>query len=205
MGIFNRFKSADTVSGPVEYIIAGLGNPGSKYLDTRHNAGFITADMLACELGFEIKKLKFKSLCGETTLNGKRCLIMKPQTFMNLSGQAVTEAMRFYKIPPERTIIVFDDVSLEPSHLRVRRKGSDGGHNGMKNIIYLSGSDMFPRVKIGVGKKPSPEYDLADWVLSRFTEKEIPLVREAAQNACECLKLIVSGDIDGAMSAYNNK
>lgn len=205
MGIFDRFKTSGAPSGSVEYIIAALGNPGSKYLDTRHNAGFIAADMLAEKHGFKINRLKFKSLCGDVMLEGKRCLVIKPQTFMNLSGQAVTEAMRFYKIPPERTIILFDDVSLEPSRIRIRRKGSDGGHNGMKNIIYLSGSDQFPRIKIGVGKKPSPEYNLADWVLSRFTEKEIPLIREAAQNACECLKLIVAGDTDGAMGLYNNK
>lgn len=204
MGIFSKFRSS-SASGSIEYIIAGLGNPGSKYLDTRHNAGFIAVDMLASKYSFSIKRLKFKSLCGDVMIEGKRCLVIKPQVFMNLSGQAVTEAMRFYKVPPEKTIIIFDDVSLEPSNIRIRRKGSDGGHNGMKNIIYLSGSDMFPRIKIGVGKKPSPEYDLADWVLSRFTKNEIPLIKQASEKACESLKLIVSDDIDGAMGAYNNK
>ena len=203
MGFFSKKTQPEISAGSVEYIIAGLGNPGSKYLDTRHNAGFITVDMLASRHGFSVNRLKFKSLCGDVTLAGKRCLVLKPQTFMNLSGQAVTEAMRFYKIPPERTIIIFDDISLEPSRLRVRRKGSDGGHNGMKNIIYLSGSDMFPRVKIGVGKKPNPEYDLADWVLSRFTSDEIPKIREAAEKACDALEIMLTGDIDGAMAKYN--
>ncbi|MGN0696140.1 MAG: aminoacyl-tRNA hydrolase [Oscillospiraceae bacterium] len=204
--IFDKIKSEDNsaVSGKVEYIIVGLGNPGSQYENTRHNAGFMTVDTLAEKHGFSIKKLKFKSLTGEVMLGGKHCLVMKPSTFMNNSGEAVTEAMNFYKLPPENVIICCDDISLEPSKLRIRRKGSDGGHNGMKSIIYLSGSDTFPRIKIGVGAKPNKDYDLAAWVLSNFTKEEIPLMHEAADKACEALELIVSGNTDKAMNKFNS-
>lgn len=173
MSIFDKFrqisKRDDTPAGPVEYIIAGLGNPGEKYEGTRHNAGFIVMDALAEKLGFEMKKLKFKSLCADVSVSGKRCLVMKPSTFMNNSGQAISEAMNYYKLDIEHVVIVYDDISLEPGKLRIRRKGSDGGHNGIKSIIYLTGEDTFPRIKMGVGKKPHPKYDLADWVLSRFS------------------------------------
>lgn len=198
-----REKEADAVMGAVEYIIAGLGNPGLQYENTRHNAGFMTIDTLAAKKGFDIKKIQFKSLTGQAVLGGRRCLVMKPQTYMNNSGEAVTAAMSFYKIPIERVIVCCDDISLEPSRLRIRRKGSDGGHNGLKSIIYLSGEDTFPRIKIGVGAKPHKDYDLADWVLSSFTSEEIPLIREAASNACEALELMVSGNIDKAMNLYN--
>ncbi len=204
--IFDKIKSenpADNLSGPVEYIIAGLGNPGLQYENTRHNAGFMTVDTLAEKYNFTIKKLKFKSLCGETMLGGKRCLIMKPSTYMNNSGEALTEAMSFYKIPPEKTIICFDDISLPPSRIRIRRKGSDGGHNGMKSIIYLSGSDSFPRIKIGVGAKPRKDMDLAAWVLSNFTKEELPLIHEAVDKACAALELMTSGKTDEAMNKFN--
>ena len=155
------------------------------------------------KLGVRISKLKSKSLCCTATLGGHKVLLLKPSTFMNLSGQAVTEAMAFFKVPPENTIIVFDDISLDPGKLRIRRKGSDGGHNGMKNIIYLSASDTFPRIKVGVGAKPHPDYNLADWVLSRFTEDEVPLIKEAAENACQALELMVQGKTDVAMNRFN--
>lgn len=203
--IFDKIKSEDSPAptGAVEYIIAGLGNPGAQYENTRHNAGFMTVDTLAAKHGFSIKKLKFKSLVGDTVISGKRCLVMKPSTFMNKSGEAITEAAAFYKIPPERIIVCYDDISLEPSKLRIRRKGSDGGHNGIKSIIYLTGSEDFPRVKIGVGAKPSKDHDLASWVLSNFTSEEIPLIREAAEKGCEAIELIVSGNIDKAMNKFN--
>ena len=173
MSVFDIFKKLEAerepaVSGAVEYIIAGLGNPGTDYENTRHNIGFMTVDTLCERYKLSCKKVKFKSLTCDAMIGGKRCLIMKPTTFMNKSGEAVTEAMSFYKIPPERTIIVYDDISLEPGKLRIRRKGSDGGHNGIKNIIYLSGKDTFPRIKMGVGAKPHPDYSLADWVLGHF-------------------------------------
>lgn len=203
--MFDKLKknSPAVVSGPVEYLIAGLGNPGVQYECTRHNAGFLALDRLAEKHGVKIDRLKFKSLCGDVMLGDKRCLLMKPSTYMNNSGEAVVEAMNFYKIPIERVIVVFDDISLEPSHLRIRRKGSDGGHNGIKSILYLTGSDQFPRVKIGVGKKPRPDYDLAAWVLSKFTDKELEQMNTAFDNAAAAVELMVSGQIDQAMSRYN--
>lgn len=197
-------NKSDAAAGPVEYIIAGLGNPGREYENTRHNAGFIAVDEIAESSGVKIDRLKFKSLTARVSLGGHNCLLMKPSTFMNLSGQAVTEAMRFYKLLPEKVLILFDDISLEPGNIRIRRKGSDGGHNGMKNIIYLSGSDMFPRIKIGVGKKPDPQYDLASWVLSKFTEEEFGQIRKAAVKASKAAELIVDGRIDLAMNRYNS-
>lgn len=197
------FFKSKTPTGPIEYVIVGLGNPGRQYENTRHNAGFLSMDYIASELGVKLNKIKFKSTVAEATVAGKRCLLMKPSTFMNLSGQAVTEAMRFYKIPPEKTVIIFDDVSLDVGSMRVRRKGSDGGQNGMKNIIYLSGSDRFPRVKIGIGKKPHPDYDLKDWVLSRFSEKEKQQLSDLFPKIFDAVKLIVSDDIDQAMNLYN--
>ncbi|MCI8497651.1 MAG: aminoacyl-tRNA hydrolase [Clostridiales bacterium] len=202
--MYNPFHRTPKPQGPVDFIIAGLGNPGRQYENTRHNAGFLTLDLYAEAHSLKIDRLKFKSLCGECVIGDKRVLLLKPQTFMNLSGQAVTEAARFYKIPPERTIIIYDDISLPPGKLRIRRKGSDGGHNGMKNIIYLSGSDQFPRIKVGVGAKPHPDYNLADWVLSAFKKDEIAPMKEAFQKAGEALELIVQGKTDEAMNRFNS-
>ena len=195
------FRKKETLGG-AEFIIAGLGNPDRKYENTRHNAGFITVDTLADSLDARIDRIKFKSLCTTVTIEGKKVLLLKPSTYMNLSGQAVTEAMSFYKIPPEKTLIILDDISLDVGKLRIRRKGSDGGHNGMKNIIYLSGSDQFPRIKIGVGKKPE-QWDLADWVLSTFTKTEQQALETAVKNACDAARLIISGQTDKAMNFYN--
>ena len=197
------FKSKSTTDNSIEYLIVGLGNPGRQYENTRHNAGFISLDYIAGELGAKVNRIKFKSTVGEAKISGKKCLLMKPSTFMNLSGQAVTEAMRFYKIPPERTVIIFDDISLDVGSVRIRRKGSDGGHNGMKNIIYLSGSENFPRVKVGVGKKPHPDYDLKDWVLSSFTEKDKKLISELLPGIKTAVELIVAENIDEAMNRFN--
>ncbi|MBE6839253.1 MAG: aminoacyl-tRNA hydrolase [Ruminococcus sp.] len=190
-------------AGAVEYIIVGLGNVGTDYEGTRHNAGFMAIDRLARKYNTDIKKLKFKSLCGDVVISGKRCLLVKPSTFMNLSGQAVVEAMEFYKIPTENVIVLYDDISLPPSKLRVRRKGSDGGHNGIKNIIYLTGKNDFPRVKIGVGERPNPNIDLADWVLSRFKKEEYEALSEALDKSVTCVELIVDGKIDEAMNRFN--
>lgn len=205
--IFDLFKKIENnnpaPTGNVEYLIVGLGNVGTQYEGTRHNAGFMAVDRLASKHKFDIKKIKFKSLCGEVMLSGKRCFVIKPTTFMNLSGQAVVEAMEFYKIPSEKVIVLYDDISLPISKLRVRRKGSDGGHNGIKNIIYLTGKDDFPRVKIGVGEKPNPAMDLADWVLSRFKKEEYEDLSPALDNAVSCVELIVSEKIDEAMNKYN--
>ena len=203
MDLFNQISSGTAAGGPVEYIIVGLGNPGIQYQDTRHNAGFMAIDTIAEKYGADVKRIKFKSLCGECTIGGKKCLLMKPSTYMNNSGEAVVEAMNFYKLGIENLIVIYDDISLEPSKLRIRRKGSDGGHNGIKSIIYLTGEDTFPRIKIGVGKKPHPQYNLADWVLSNFKSDEIPLIREACQHAAESAELMVSGKINEAMNKYN--
>ena len=205
MSIFDLFKQVESASpaGPPEYLIVGLVNPGLEYAQTRHNAGFMTLDLLAEREHAEIKRMKFKSLCGDAVIAGKRCLLMKPTTYMNNSGQAVAEAMQFYKLPIDHIIVVYDDISLEPSRLRIRRKGSDGGHNGIKSIIYLTGEDTFPRIKLGVGKKPRPDYNLADWVLSRFTKEELDQLHIAAEHACESIALMVNGKIDEAMNRFN--
>ena len=201
----NLFSSRPSVpTGPVEFLIVGLGNLGRQYENTRHNAGFITLDVIAEKAGARVDRIKFKGLCGEGMLGGKKVLFLKPSTFMNLSGQAVQEAMAFYKLPPEKVLVIFDDISLEPGRLRIRRKGSDGGHNGIKNIIYLSGKDTFPRIKMGVGKKPNPGWDLADWVLSRFTEDELKAIQDAAERAASAAELIVQGKIDEAMNRYTS-
>ena len=200
----NFFSRNRTPSGPPEYLIVGLGNPGKKYELTRHNAGFLFADLLADKNGESISKIQFKSVTACIELGGHRCLLMKPQTFMNNSGEAVKQAASFYKIPPEKIIVIFDDISLPCGKLRIRRKGSDGGHNGIKSIIYHMNSDNFPRIKLGVGEKPHPDYDLADWVLSNFKKDEIPALREAAEKACDAVELIVKGDTDKAMSNFNS-
>lgn len=208
--MFDIFKKLDEINknkcesvGPVEYIIVGLGNPEADYDNTRHNIGFMTINHIADDLNVQVKKLKFKSLCTTATIDNKKVLLMKPQTFMNNSGEAVVEAMSFYKIPPQHVIIMFDDISLDIGKIRIRRKGSAGGHNGIKNIIYLSGSDMFPRIKIGIGKKPNAKWDLKDWVLSSFTKEEQLALKEPINNAYEAIKLILNDKIDNAMNSYN--
>lgn len=187
----------------IGYLIVGLGNPDKKYENTRHNAGFNAVDRIAGELHTDIKKMKFKSLVGEVTIAEQKCLLMKPMTYMNNSGEAVVEAMNFYKVPIEHVIVIFDDISLEPSQMRVRRKGSHGGHNGIKSIIQLAGKDDFPRIKLGVGKKPHPDYDLADWVLSSFKKDEQIKMSEAYNKCEEIAALIIKGNIDEAMNRYN--
>lgn len=196
------FKKKESLSGSVEYIVAGLGNPDRKYENTRHNTGFIVLDKIADTLSVRIDRIKFKSLCATAQIGDKKVLLLKPSTYMNLSGQAVTEAMSFYKVPPEKTIIIFDDISLDVGKMRIRRKGSDGGHNGIKNIIYLSGSDAFPRIKIGIGHKPE-KWDLADWVLSSFSADELKKLNEAAEKSFNAVRLITEGNIDKAMNMYN--
>lgn len=197
---FNKNKN----SSSVEFIIVGLGNPGKQYEKTRHNAGFMAIDTMAQELSANVKKIKFKALVGETVISGHKCLLMKPDTFMNNSGQAVVEAMNFYKVPIEKVIIIYDDISLEPSKLRIRRKGTHGGHNGIKSIIQLTGEDSFPRIKIGVGKKPHPDYDLADWVLSTFTKTELTELQSALKNILEIATDIIEEKVDAAMNKYNS-
>lgn len=208
MSIFDLFKqiesqSAPAVTGPPEYIIAGLGNIGDKYRGTRHNAGFMMIDVFAEQHGAKFGKHQFKSDTAMTEVSGVRVLLLKPDTYMNLSGQAVQEAMQFYQIPAEKVIVIYDDINLGVGELRIRQKGSDGGHNGMKNIIYLTGADTFPRIRVGIGQKPHPDYDLAAWVLSAFSAEELQKLSESAETVCEALKLMLEGRTDLAMNRYN--
>lgn len=189
--------------GAVEYIVVGLGNPDKKYQCTRHNCGWLALDYLAERNSCRVNRIKFKSYTGECVIGGKKVLLVKPTTYMNSSGEAVTEAMKFYKIPPERVIVIFDDISLDVGKMRIRAKGSDGGQKGMRSIIYLSGSDSFPRIKIGIGAKPNPNWELADWVLSKFTGDELKTLEKMFDNACSAVELIIEGKIDRAMNMYN--
>lgn len=198
-----KFLSKDNAPGGAGWLIAGLGNPGPKYDLTRHNAGFMVVDALAERFGCDMRRVKFKGLYGKCRIAGEDAVLLKPSTFMNLSGQSVTEAMNFFHIPPERVLLVFDDISLDVGRMRIRLKGSDGGHNGVKNIIYLSGSDRFPRIKIGVGHKPEG-WDLANWVLSRFSGDEQKLLDAVAKNAGDAVELILSGQPDKAMNRFNS-
>lgn len=205
MGLFNKYKDKSASGGSVEWLIVGLGNPGTKYTYTRHNCGWLTIDRLAEKLGIKVNRVKFKSLVAEANFGGKKCLIMKPTTMMNASGEAVVEAMNFYKIPIENVLVISDDVSLDVGNLRIRRKGSDGGQKGLRSIIYLTGKDDFPRIKCGVGAKPHPDYDMAAWVLSNFTKDEQPKMLSAFDNAVAAAELIVAGKTDEAMNKYNVK
>ena len=206
--IFDIFKKLDAEraaqnAAPFSHIIVGLGNPGDKYHTTRHNAGFLSIDYIAEKCGATVNRSRFKALVGECRLGGERVLLMKPQTFMNLSGEAVREAAAFYKISPECISVICDDINFDVGKMRIRRKGSAGGHNGLKSIIEQLGSDAFVRVKVGVGKKPSPEYDLADFVLSNFNKEEKETLFQAFESIYLAEELIVSGKIDEAMNKYS--
>lgn len=191
-------------NGGYDYLIVGLGNQGAKYEMTRHNAGFLAVDLLAVKENLNIKKLKYHALVGDAVINGKKCLVMKPQTFMNNSGEAVGEAARFYKIPPERVIVISDDFSFDVGQIRIKRKGSAGGHNGLKSIIAHLGSENFPRIKVGVGKKPNADYDIIDWVLGRFPKELEKDLKSALENAVDALPYIVNEEIDKAMNLFNS-
>ena len=188
----------------ITWLVAGLGNPDRKYQNTRHNAGFIAIDEVARQLGVSIDRKKFDALVADVSLAGQRVLLMKPQTYMNLSGVSIEKAASFYKIPPEQVLVIFDDISLEPGKIRIRRKGSHGGHNGIRSIIDYLQSDNFPRVKLGVGERPNPNFDLADWVLSVFTQEERKALDDAASHCKEIAELIVQGNIEQAMNLYNS-
>ena len=197
------FGKKKTFSNSIEYIVVGLGNPDRKYENTRHNAGFMMVDYIADKLGVKVNRVKFKSTVGEGNINGSKVLFMKPSTYMNNSGEAVVEAMNFYKIPAENVIVLLDDINLDVGKMRIRSKGSDGGQKGMRSIIYLTGKDTYPRIKIGIGKKPNPEYDLAAWVLSKFTNDELKLLEKMAENSLNAVELIIEGNTQKAMNLYN--
>lgn len=187
------------------WLIVGLGNPGKEYTKTRHNCGFRAIDILADKLGCKIDKAKFQGLYGQTTYNGKKLFLLKPLTYMNLSGRSVLQLSAYFNIPPQRIIVMFDDISLEPGRLRVRADGSAGGHNGIKSIISELGSQNFPRVKIGVGAKPHPEQDLADWVLSSFSPQEEKALCPALDNAGEAALCVIDKGISEAANRFNGK
>ena len=203
--IFDLFKSIEkkTETGPVTHIVVGLGNPGAKYEKTRHNAGFVAIDHIAAKLGVRVDRVKFHALVCECELGGKRVLLMKPETFMNSSGVAIGEAATFYKIPPENVLVLHDEISFDAGLFRIRRKGSAGGHNGLKSIIEHLGSDGFPRIKIGVGQKPSPDYDLVDWVLGKFPKEAEAAIASRLDDIHSASELIVRGEIDLAMNRYS--
>lgn len=212
MSIFDVFArlekekaSKEAASGPIEWLIVGLGNPGAKYDGTRHNAGFRALEHYCKVSGQKIDRMKFKALVGEGQFGGARVLFMKPQTFMNLSGEAVRDAAAFYKLDPSHIIVLSDDISLDVGRIRVRGKGSAGGQNGLKNIIYHLNTEQFPRVKIGVGAKPHPDYDLADWVLSRFTNDEQKAIDSAAARAMQAAEEIVRSGAASAAQKFNGK
>lgn len=185
------------------YLIAGLGNPGREYDMTRHNIGFEVIDYIADKYNIKVKKLKFKALYQKAEMDGSEVILMKPQTYMNLSGESIRDAADFYKIPPEKIIIISDDINLDEGRIRVRRGGSAGGHNGLKSIIYQLSSDGFIRIRIGVGKKQNEDDDLADFVLSRFSKEQIPVLEKAIINAASAVCEIMSHGVDSAMNKFN--
>ena len=201
--IFDKLKKEERSVQPVSFLVVGLGNPGAKYEKTRHNVGFIAVDDIAHRLGVKIDRVKYHALITEVVIDGKRGILMKPETYMNNSGVAVAEAAKFYNIPPESIIVLHDEISFDPGLFRIRRKGSAGGHNGLKSIIEHTGSQDFPRIKLGVGQKPHPEYDLADWVLGKLPEADMKKYTDRLSDVYESVRLIISGNIDGAMSKFS--
>lgn len=189
--------------GGAEWIVAFLGNPGLKYNGTRHNAGFMAADAMEKKLGVSINKMRFKALTQTADIGGKKVLLMKPQTYMNLSGDAIVQAANFYKVPPERVIVVSDETALPIGRLRIRRGGSAGGHNGLKSVIARLGTDQFPRIRLGVGDKPHPDYDMADWVLSAFKGQDAADMELVAKKTADAVECYITEGADCAMNKFN--
>ena len=190
-------------SGGAAWLIVGLGNPGEKYENTRHNVGFQVIDELAERQGKPVQRLKFKALTGLLTIGGEKALVLKPVTYMNLSGEAVRPAADFYKLPPERILVISDDVALAAGRLRIRAKGSAGGHNGLKSIIQHLGTDQFPRIRVGVGEKPHPDYDLADWVLGRPQGEDKKAIDAAVKRAADAVECILTQGLERGMGKFN--
>ena len=190
-------------SGGVSWLLVCLGNPGDKYENTRHNVGFMVADEVAERQRKPIQRLKFKALTNVLTISGEKVLVMKPITYMNLSGEAVRQAADFYKVPPDRVLVVSDDTALPVGRLRIRVKGSAGGHNGLKNIIQHLGTDQFPRLRVGVGEKPHPDYDMADWVLGKFVGEDKKAIDAAVKRAADAIECILDQGIDRGMGKFN--
>ena len=190
-------------SGGAAWLLVCLGNPGDKYENTRHNVGFMVADEVAERRNAPIQKLKFKALTNILTISGEKVLVMKPTTYMNLSGEAVRQAVDFYKVPPERVLVISDDTALAVGRLRIRKGGSAGGHNGLKSIIQHLGSDQFPRVRVGVGEKPHPDYDMADWVLGKFVGEDKKAIDGAVKRAADAVECLIAEGCDKAMNKFN--
>ena len=205
--IFKRLEQNKTAAAaqPISHLVVGLGNPGKQYSLTRHNAGFLCMDRVCDRYGCPTDRGKFNALVGEATIAGARVLLMRPQTYMNASGEAVAAAARFYKIEPDHIIVCSDDVSLDVGGMRVRGKGSDGGQRGLRSIIDELGTDQFPRIRFGVGKKPHPDYDMKDWVLSTFSPSELEKLRALFPIACDGIEHLIRGDLDAAMQTCNRK
>jgi PTH1 family peptidyl-tRNA hydrolase len=205
MSIFDLFKKIEKQpqGGAISHIVVGLGNPGSEYERTRHNAGFIAIDRLCDSLGVKCDRAKFKALCCEATIGEARVLIMKPQTYMNKSGEAISEASRFYKIPADKVIVISDDVTLAVGKLRIRGKGSAGGHNGLKSIIEHLGTQEFPRIKLGVGEKPHPDYDMVDWVLGKFPKEDFEALSKTVESVPSAIASLIQEDVATAMNRFN--
>lgn len=204
--LFKKISSENTASRePISHVVVGLGNPGAQYLHTRHNAGFLAIDYICKKYGATVNRSAHKGLVGEATIAGKRVILVKPQTFMNLSGECVRAVLDFYKISPDNLIIIYDDISLPVGRLRVRRDGSAGGHNGIKSILEHLGTKTFPRIKIGVGEKPHPDYDLASWVLSEFSAEDLKHLEDTFPTVCEGIEKILTSSIDDAMQICNKK
>lgn len=202
--LFRRIEGEkESAAGPVSAIVAGLGNPGREYMFTRHNVGFLAMDYIAAHLRIDVNRAKYDALTCEAVYGGERVLFMKPQTYMNRSGTAIAAAASFYKLPPERVFVICDDVNLSVGTVRIRAKGSSGGQNGIKSIIEALGTEEFPRIKVGVGEKPSPEWNLADWVLSTLDEHDRELLTAAFGRVYEALPLMLRGDFSTAQSRYN--
>lgn len=203
MGLFDRFKNQES-KGQEIFCIVGLGNPGRQYEDTKHNVGFHVIDRMAKKYDIQVTKFKNKALMGDGEIKGKRVLLVKPQTFMNLSGESVREIVNFYKIPQERFVVIFDDTSLPCGSVRIREKGSHGGHNGIRNIIDLMGTDVFNRIKVGIGEKPNG-WDLADYVLAKFAPDDLPLMEQGMDKAVLGVELMLSRGIKDAANRVNQK
>ena len=201
--LFKKIETTRTPTGKPEYIVAGLGNPGREYAETRHNAGFMALDFIAEKLGVKADRAKFDALCVTAGIGGKSVLLMKPQTYMNLSGESVGEAARFYKVPADHVLVISDDVSLPVGKLRIRKSGSAGGHNGLKNIIQHLGTDAFPRIKVGVGMPDHPDHEMIDWVIGKPQGEEAKTLRAALDRAADAALSVIDEGTDRAMNRFN--
>lgn len=203
--LFKKISSENKSNRPISHVVVGLGNPGNQYLHTRHNTGFLAIDYICKKYGARVNKSAHKGLVGEAVISGKRVLLLKPQTFMNLSGESVRAALDYYKLSPKQLVVIYDDTSFDVGRLRVRTDGSAGGHNGIKSLIEHLGTSDFPRIKVGVGKKPHPDYDLASWVLGEFSKSDLDALPEVLESVTLGLEKMLLGNIDEAMQICNKK